>query len=411
MFGLFGGGAMRAAGRFASDREKDRTARERNGVVAASQGPQPARPGLFGRARNFLQSERDGVSNLDRIRLAGAYMRDDPSFAMAAERGLEGQRAQYQRQQEIEQAQSQENTALKLEDYQSQAGRERRRIIAEQRGYAPEVADMYINSPDDFYALARNNNEAFTLSDGQERFGGAFGSRVENPDEMLPFNQRKAEADIANIQSQIEDRAEDNRRADVEEENSPWTVPQLTNEFQQMAGDAVRKVNDVQFAFEYQTALANGEPPTNARDGAMLTLVAGALQSGVLTDSDINRTVGMSAERFISQLQASLTAEGTLGETARTQLFQVARDIERGANRQISNAREYVTDIATRNNINPSDIPGLVPLSRGEGPAGMPGPYAPQFMPESDGFYEGQTATNPETGERIVYRNGRWQSQ
>jgi hypothetical protein len=147
-FGLFGGAGL-MAGQMGRNMGKDLTADRRSGVVGADQGPQPRR-GLFGRARNFLARENEGVSNMDRVRLAAAYMRDDPSFANAAERGLAFQRQQYQQDQE-RQAEQEQVKAGQLQSLQEQRDEAARLAALEaQFGYEP---GSLANLPED----ARNS--------------------------------------------------------------------------------------------------------------------------------------------------------------------------------------------------------------------------------------------------------------
>lgn len=117
-------GLLGNAGRMAGQMTVDRMGQNK-GAGAKSFAPeaQPQRRGLMDRVGGFLNNERGGVSNLDRIGLAAAFMRDDPAFALAAQQGIADQRAMFDRRQEIEQGRRNQGSQAKLQDAQEQQAR------------------------------------------------------------------------------------------------------------------------------------------------------------------------------------------------------------------------------------------------------------------------------------------------
>lgn len=109
-------GLLSGAGRMAGQMTVDRMG-QKQGAGGKSFAPeaQPQRRGLMDRVGGFLNNERGGVSNLDRIGLAAAFMRDDPSFALSAQQGIARQQEGYQQRQQEAQAQQQQAVAAKDE--------------------------------------------------------------------------------------------------------------------------------------------------------------------------------------------------------------------------------------------------------------------------------------------------------
>lgn len=326
-FGLFGGAGL-MAGQSARNMGKDMTADRRHGVVGADQGPQPRR-GLFGRARSFLARENEGVSNMDRLRLAAAYMRDDPSFALSAERGLAAQRDLYERNQ-AQQAEQEQAKAAGLTDQRQRAERFR---VAQERGYSPEMTDLYVSDPETFNAVVRQNNEAFTLSDGQQRFGGAFGGQAENPDEMLPFEQDASRANTDYTRARTADIATDNARADAEANRTRSQMPEPDALRQEFEDDYARPYEQAQDQFMAMRDLAGDE--TGASDTALIFSFFKTIDpNSTVREGEFAlaaQAMGLS-DRLIAQMQRVDDGQILVGNARQELVRSASRALEQRAN-------------------------------------------------------------------------------
>lgn len=166
MTGLFGGAAGRMAGRMSAalgggkdGYSQDPKIRQRAGLspVRDEEEEQRRRRGLFGGGRerqptllgglmSFMNAEDGGVSNWQNLQLAAAMMRDDPSFALAAQQRLDNQRADYQAEQAREQEQQQGREQAKQE---AQSERLRLNALADTLGLQGQERALFLMSPED----------------------------------------------------------------------------------------------------------------------------------------------------------------------------------------------------------------------------------------------------------------------
>lgn len=147
-------------------------------------GPSPEeeeqRPGLLGRlgsglanaGRNLTQ-ERGGIGFSDRLMAAGMALQGDGRGAASFMGGL-------QEQQRARQAEEGEQNTLLKQQEREQQERQARRRTATERGYAPELVDLYTQDPEAFFELYSQNNEAANVGAGAMRLGGAFGPGATN---------------------------------------------------------------------------------------------------------------------------------------------------------------------------------------------------------------------------------------
>lgn len=205
--------------------------------------PNKPRAGLFGGMRNALsqrglaQTNDAGISRGEQL---GAMLMSlaGPQQAMMAQQNLMGARQENRAMQQAQQAaQGEQNTALK-EAIQ-------RRQTALQRGYSPELADLYANDAGAFNELVSQNYEAANVSPGATRVRG-FGDNYTAPEmayndgqyvtqtpdsvrvtgedalfrEGMTADVANTRAGTANTYNQIQDRNADNARADMELANS-----------------------------------------------------------------------------------------------------------------------------------------------------------------------------------------------
>lgn len=142
--------------------------------------PQKPRAGLFGGLRNafsqrgLAQRNNAGVS---RGELLGSMLMSlaGPQQAMMAQQNLMGIRQDHRdMMREQQERQGLQNTA------QKQAMQ--RRQTAMDRGYSPELADMYAQDPESFFGVVSQNYEAANVSPGATRVGGAFGENYTAPE-------------------------------------------------------------------------------------------------------------------------------------------------------------------------------------------------------------------------------------
>lgn len=183
MRGLFGGMAGLQAGRFMADKSRgayvqgddEEERRQPRGLIGGARN-------LFGNVGNYLQAERGGVSNLDRLAHVGAMMRDDPSFAIASQRRLDGLRAYDDERQERGAQQLQGFAAQKQAGY---AERERLNALADSLGLQGQQRALFLMSPEEArneFINSRMNPEAPDLPSSvreyeyarQQGFQGSF---------------------------------------------------------------------------------------------------------------------------------------------------------------------------------------------------------------------------------------------
>lgn len=161
MRGLFGGMAGAQAGRFMADKSRgayvqgddEEERRQPRGLIGGARN-------LIGNVGNYLQAERGGVSNLDRLAHLGAMMRDDPSFAIASQRRLDGLRAYDDERQERGAQQLQGFAAQKQAGH---AERERLNALADSLGLQGQQRALFLMSPEEArneFINSRMNPEA-----------------------------------------------------------------------------------------------------------------------------------------------------------------------------------------------------------------------------------------------------------
>lgn len=345
MRGLFGGMAGVQAGRFMADKSRgayvqdddEEERRQPRGLIGGARN-------LIGNVGNYLQAERGGVSNLDRLAHVGAMMRDNPNIGIASQSRLDDLRLVNEQREAAQRQQVQERTQGKADNF---AMRQRYQTAIE-RGYSPEIADMYAQSPDDFFQLARQNFEAANVSPGQTRIGGAFG-----PDRTIddPIGEARLDLDRRNIASQIEDRAADNRRADAQAERDargggidPST---LRTEFED---DYARPYETAQDQFASMRELAGDA--TGASDTALIFSFFKTIDpSSTVREGEFAlaaQAMGLS-DRLVAQLRRADNGQILVGDARDELVTAASRALERRAN-TVRRAQERYQELAGQDN-------------------------------------------------------------
>lgn len=168
---------------------------------------------------------------------------------------------------------------------------------------------------------------------------------------------------------------------------------------------AIKNANEIKTQFDNVTNIYNaykqGKLRANAADQAMVTTLNKILDpTSVVRESEFARTAA--GQSFFARVQgyADKISKGGGGLTnaEREDLYNAMQEMY---NANQAEANEYVrayTDLAKRYNINPADI--------------MPRQYVSNASPTTQvgKYQEGQTATNPNTGEKMIFRGGKWQA-
>lgn len=356
------------------------------GFAAANQQQkqEPQRRGLFGRAGDWMGRDNGGVSNGDRLSTIAAMLRDDP---MIGQRALESQQHQQslaqQRFDEMQAQEGQRNTQQKdiLQREQRAEvlglqGRERELFIRNGGDWATATAGgLYDDVGANRYRITPDNPDGVYLPDPVANEGNAIRGR------QVTANER-------NVNSQIADRNADNARLDqaaARETNAPrggYTAAGMSDDYARVTAPLRARENDLAYARSYQARLAEPDAvPDNTSDGALLTLVAGAIQTGVLTDGDVNRTVGTTASLFANRLQSFMNGSGSLDAQTRQNLFQLADEMTASVNEQRTQIQSDYSTVARRNNIDPADVIGL---TSARAPAGEGGDQGGDLTPEEE---------------------------
>jgi len=337
--------------------------------AANQQQKQNARPrGLFGRARDWMGREEDGVSNSDRLSTIAALLRDDPAIGQNAlqmqqqQRSLAQERFDERRAQQG-QSNTQQKDILQREQRAGQLGlqgRERELFIRNGGDWATATAGgLYDDVGANRYRITPDDPDGVYLPDPVANEGNAIRGR------QVTLNER-------NVNSQIVDRSADNARLDraaSREEAAArggYTAASLSDDYARATGSLRSRENDLAYAEVYEARLADHDVvPDNTSDGALLTLVAGAIQTGVLTDGDVNRTVGTTASLFMNRVQSFIRGEGSLDDTTRENLFRLGREMRSSIDTQRAQIQDEYSTVARRNNIDPADVIGLGPAPAG----------------------------------------------
>lgn len=170
---------------------------------------------------------------------------------------------------------------------------------------------------------------------------------------------------------------------------------------------AIKNANEIKRQFDNVTntynAYKQGKLRANAADQAMVTTLNKILDpTSVVRESEFARTAA--GQSFFARAQGyadKITkGGGGLTNAEREDLYNAMQEMY---NANQAEAREYInayTDLANRYNINPADImPRQYSSSENSANYGQAG-----------GYKEGQTATNPTTGAKIIFRGGKWQT-
>lgn len=130
--------------------------------------------------------------------------------------------------------------------------------------------------------------------------------------------------------------------------------------------------------------------------------------SSVVRESEYARTPQDMAilNRIKGKLDKLSTGGAGLTDDERQAMFRMITAFKGVADAQYNEQVDYYSGLATRYGYKPENIVRL------GGRKAAPGPGVSQNKPQTagQGYKEGQTATNPKTGQKIVYRGGKWQN-
>lgn len=312
------------------------------------------RRGLFGGARRdtflgnimqFMNAEQGGASNWDRLAHAAAMMRDDPSFALASQRRLDGLRADYDERQA--------RAAQQLQGFaaQKQAGhaeRERLNALADSLGLQGQQRALFLMSPED----ARNE---FIGSRMNPEPMGAPTTRTVNRGGEIVTEQWNPQT------QQFEEIGRAPRwNADAAAEgggNSGYTPAGLSDDFARDTRPFTTMLQNAPAVESYRQRVQSDPNAANrTEDGVVLTLIGSMVQSGVLTDADIARVAGQDMRAIIADLEGFITGEGSLTPDQRQNLFRVFDSAARSARIGLRDTATEYARVAERNNIDPADV-------------------------------------------------------
>lgn len=357
---------------------------------------------IFGEDNRFFGTGEDGSTMADRMMMTGMALQGDSRGAAAY-----GADLQEQRQEQTET----ETTAR-------QRGEAVRQAIQLVQNYAPEnraLMNAAMSNPDGVVEMFLGNMEAGNVSAGASRFDPATNQMVTAP-EMFSQNgtfgtqtpdgvrftgqddlvREGMVADVQNTRSQINDRAADNARADAEGQGAQW---EEINSFRSEAEGALGDFRDIEAS--YQRVIDSVAEPSAAGDLALIFNYMKMLDPGSAvreTEFANAQNAGGIPDRIRAQYNAIKRGE-RLSEPQRSDFYSRAQRLY-GGQRTLADERlsQFEEQAQTRGLPSQYAIPRLSDFSE----------RAPQ-QATGDGPREGQTATNPQTNERVVYRNGEWQ--
>lgn len=215
--------------------------------------------------------------------------------------------------------------------------------------------------------------------------------------------EREKEQDKFNRWSKGQDVALGWAKLEADKNKSPSSfsdVSKLRTEFTALAPvknatEITRQYNNVSSLYaQYK----QGKIGKNAFDQALITTLNKVLDpTSVVRESEFDRTsAGQAMWDKLGGYQQKLIKGGSgLTDANRADLVQALTIMKQANDNEVQNIVKDYTDLATRFGMRPEDV--------------MPRHYRPTATTQASKYKEGQTATNPKTGERMIYRGGKWQ--
>ena len=185
----------------------------------------------------------------------------------------------------------------------------------------------------------------------------------------------------------------------------PTTITAVRKEFSSIP--AIKNANEIKRQFDNVTntynAYKQGKLRANAADQAMVTTLNKILDpTSVVRESEFARTAA--GQSFFARAQGyadKITkGGGGLTNAEREDLYNAMQEMYNANQAEMQEYVKSYTDLAERYGVNPADI--------------MPRQYSSSEnnanYSQTGGYKEGQTATNPTTGAKIIFRGGKWQT-
>lgn len=376
----------------------------------------PARRGLFGGLRDRVMGQReDGSTFRDRLMMAGMALQGDGRGAAAYGANLqEQQRAQQETQQAVEQRRQRMQQAVQLVQ----------NVAPDNRA----LMNAAMMDPDAVLERYLGNMEASNVSAGSTRINPLTGQNYTAPEmfrqdglygtqtpDGVTFNDQDAlaregmAADVAstragtqNTLDQVRSRREGDALAqaefDREANAAPW------DDVNSLRGDAEGDLNRIRFReveSSFQRVVDSAREPSAAGDLALIFNYMKMLDPGsTVREGEFANAQNAGGASARARAAYNSILDGTrLTDEQRSDFLGRAEQLYQGQ-RQIAEQRlaPYQEQAQQRfgEQYQPYAVPQLLDVG-GRGQASQSGPR------------EGQTATNPQTGEQIVFRNGQWQ--
>ncbi len=159
--------------------------------------------------------------------------------------------------------------------------------------------------------------------------------------------------------------------------------------------EITRQYNNV---YSLYNQYKSGKIGKNAFDQALITTLNKVLDpTSVVRESEFDRTAaGQAVWDKLNGYQQKLTRGGSgLTDANRDDLVNALTIMKQANDNEVKEIVNDYADLAQRYGINPADI--------------MPRHYKNGSAKQAGSFKEGQTAVNKKTGERIIWRNGKWE--
>jgi hypothetical protein len=148
--------------------------------------------------------------------------------------------------------------------------------------------------------------------------------------------------------------------------------------------------------------------PTGAGDMSLLYSYVKLLDPGsVVRESEfgVAAASGSFGERIQGLAQRIISGQ-RLPDSLRKDFLREADSIYQGQKRGYDTAKQTYSDLAGKYNIAADKV--IVDYAAANAPAEAPPPASPPATPPGPAIAEGATATNPQTGQKVIFKGGQW---